>query len=53
MPGLVKSLDIMDYDYVEKAMFALCQITGERLLTSEAWRRWYATEYKRWREKLR
>jgi HEAT repeat protein len=53
VPGLVKSLDIVGYDYVEKAMFALCQITGERLLTAEAWRKWYATEYRRWREKLR
>jgi len=53
VPMLIRTLEAPDYDLAEKTMFALCQITGERLLSQEAWRRWYDREYVRWREKLR
>lgn len=53
VPTLVGSLDLPDYDYVEKAMFALCQITGERYLTAPDWQKWFAQDYAKWREKLR
>ena len=53
VPILIRTLDAPDYDLAEKTMFALCQITGERLLTQDAWRRWYERDYARWREKLR
>jgi len=53
VPILIRTLDAPDYDLAEKTMFALCQITGERLLTQDAWRRWYERDYQRWREKLR
>jgi len=53
VPILIRTLEAPDYDLAEKTMFALCQITGERHLTQDAWRRWYERDYKRWREKLR
>src|SRR5688572_27868025 len=42
IPALVASLDVHDYEYVERAMFALFRITGERFLNSDEWRTWYA-----------
>jgi hypothetical protein len=53
VPILVQSLDVADYDYVERAMFALFQITGEKHLTGDAWRKWYAKDYAKWRSKVR
>jgi hypothetical protein len=53
VPILIRTLEAPDYDLAEKTMFALCQITGERLLTQDAWRRWYQRDYVRWRGKLR
>lgn len=46
VPALISSLDLPDYEYVERAMFALFRITGERFQTSDEWRRWYATKWK-------
>ena len=46
VPILVASLEVADYDYVEKAMFALFQITGQRHMNAQAWQKWFATKWK-------
>ena len=53
VPTLVASLEIADYGYVETAMFALCKITGERYLNADEWRKWFNSDYAKWRAKLR
>ncbi len=53
VPTLVASLEVPDYDYVETAMFALFQITGEKHMTADAWRRWFAKDYAAWKKKAR
>ena len=51
VPLLVSSLDVPDYEYVERAMFALFRITGERFLNADEWRAWYAKDYAKWKAK--
>jgi len=46
VPVLVASLEVADYDYAEKAMFALFQITGQRHMNAQAWQKWFATKWK-------
>jgi hypothetical protein len=50
VPVLIASLEAADYDYSEKAMFSLFQITGERHMTPAAWQKWYAKSYAKWRQ---
>jgi hypothetical protein len=51
VPTLVQALDVPDYEFVERVMFALFRITGERFMNSDEWRTWYAKEYARWKAK--
>lgn len=53
VPTLVQALDVPDQDLQDRAVTALVQITGERLGTPAAWRKWYAKDYAAWRAKLR
>jgi hypothetical protein len=53
VPTLISSLEVADYEYAERAMFALFQITGERHLNADAWVKWYAKDYARWKAKQR
>ncbi|HZL73065.1 MAG TPA: HEAT repeat domain-containing protein [Planctomycetota bacterium] len=46
---LVASLEGAEYEYAEKAMFSLFQITGERHMSPPAWQKWYAKDYPRWK----
>ena len=49
VPVLVASLEGAEYEYAEKAMFSLFQITGERHMTPQAWQKWYARDYPKWK----
>jgi hypothetical protein len=51
VPTLVASLQVSDFEYGERAMFALFQITGERHLTADAWQKWFAKDYEKWKAK--
>jgi hypothetical protein len=51
VPTLISSLEVADYDFVERAMGALYKITGEKLTTSDQWRKWYVRDYEKWKQK--
>lgn len=53
VPTLIASLEVADYEYAERAMFALFQITGERFLNADGWVKWYAKDYAKWKAKQR